>query len=71
MIKKLHLEFLDANGVISTLSPTIAREDLTAKEITTFMSALIELKLFKHKGYDKYTEIHGAYYTETSTIELM
>ncbi|MGO2084077.1 DUF2922 domain-containing protein [Vagococcus sp.] len=69
-MKKLNLTFLNAVGKQTTLTPTIAKQDLTADEVKNLMAEIIKLKAFEKEGTQLYTTAKSAKYVETVTTDL-
>lgn len=71
MAKKLFLYFTNEDGQPTTIQIQAPRQDLTSVEVRAFMQAVIDMKLFRHKGQMKYAAIKGAKYVDKKTEVLL
>lgn len=69
-MRKLHLQFRNADGSRKTIIIQLCHQNLTPEIVRQAMADLIALKLFERNGVQLYTEIIGAKYVETKVTWL-
>lgn len=69
-MKKLHMRFLNADGVKHTFIPKLAAENLTAEEVRKAMEDITQLGLFEKNGVALFSEVESARYVETIETPL-
>ncbi|MGX6962314.1 DUF2922 domain-containing protein [Vagococcus xieshaowenii] len=69
-MKKLRMNFTNAEETISTLTYANCHQNLTAEEIQEAMATIAELKLISKGGILQYEIPQSANYIETTVTEI-